>query len=446
MQKGRPAGRQGRPMKQKAIGFRELLERLLPLDELPPASRLEVHRALRAGVGSQLERAALEAMSQLEQKGALKRLPSADNGVPQLRYQTRDALDVITIHVPAAAKAEGLQVFPRAMLPTEAEASLVPVRRLMRLDDTLVADPGQARNAMLEQLSLAGREILGATEVRFYPVDPTEESVPPLDGDLAEDAIESPNAIHYVPDATTVPRLAAAARARQMRAAAVSAVVSSEGQLLGHLEVLSADADPFRPADLALVALLADSVAGLLERAARIEKLVFVDPLTTAYNRSYFDQQVHIEMARAQRERSSMALCLADIDDFKGFNTSYGYEAGNQVLVQVVHALKRAVRPFDIVVRWGGEEFAVLLTAPVTAEDARTVSERLRSLVERQIVRLESLDRQNHRVGVSVSIGVALFPDHAEDAQSLWRAANQALLVAKRPPKNRVVFHEASSA
>jgi GGDEF domain-containing protein len=81
----------------------------------------------------------------------------------------------------------------------------------------------------------------------------------------------------------------------------------------------------------------------------------------------------------------------------------------------------------------------------VTADDARTVSERLRSLVERQIVRLESLDRRNHKVGVSVSIGVALFPDHAEDAQSLWRAANQALLVAKHPPKNRVVFHEVSA-
>src|SRR5260370_19610127 len=80
MKLGRPAGRQGRPMKQKSIDFRELLERLLPLDELPPASRFEVHRALQAGVIGQLEQAALMALNQLELRGALKRLPSAGNG------------------------------------------------------------------------------------------------------------------------------------------------------------------------------------------------------------------------------------------------------------------------------------------------------------------------------------------------------------------------------
>jgi diguanylate cyclase (GGDEF)-like protein len=188
------------------------------------------------------------------------------------------------------------------------------------------------------------------------------------------------------------------------------------------------------------VALLADTVGGLTERAARIEKLVFVDALTGVYNRAYFDLQVQVEMARAQREQSSMALCIADIDDFKTFNTAYGYEAGNQVLAQVAQALKHAVRPFDIVARWGGEEFAVMLTAPVAADDVETVSERLRATVERQLVELEGLDRKHHRVGVTVSAGVALFPDHASNAQELWRAANQALLAAKRPPKNRVVF------
>jgi two-component system cell cycle response regulator len=135
-----------------------------------------------------------------------------------------------------------------------------------------------------------------------------------------------------------------------------------------------------------------------------------------------------------------MALCIADIDDFKSFNTAYGYEAGNQVLVQVAQALKHAVRPFDIVARWGGEEFAVLLTAPMSSDDAATISERLRATVERQLVRLEGLDRQSHHVGVRVSVGVALFPDHAGQGHELWRAANQALLAAKRPPKNRVVF------
>ena len=179
---------------------------------------------------------------------------------------------------------------------------------------------------------------------------------------------------------------------------------------LGVLEVTSPSRDAFSPDDLAMIALLADHCAAVLERAERIEKLVFIDPLTSAYNRSYFDLQVLNEMARAQREHSSLALCIADIDDFKSFNSSYGYEAGNQVLVQVAQSLRRGVRPFDTVARWGGEEFAVLLTAPIQAQDVVTISERLRSMVERQEVRLEALDRQSHRVSVTVSIGVALFP------------------------------------
>ena len=73
----------------------------------------------------------------------------------------------------------------------------------------------------------------------------------------------------------------------------------------------------------------------------RIERLVFVDALTGAYNRSFFDLEMQNEMARARRENASMALCIADIDDFKQFNTLFGYEAGNQVLVQVANALDR---------------------------------------------------------------------------------------------------------
>ena len=69
------------------------------------------------------------------------------------------------------------------------------------------------------------------------------------------------------------------------------------------------------------------------------------------------------------------------------------------------------------------------------------ISERLRSAVEKTSIRLEGLDGRAHRVNVTVSAGVAMFPDHADNAQDLWRLANQALLQAKRPPKNQVVFY-----
>jgi diguanylate cyclase (GGDEF)-like protein len=169
---------------------------------------------------------------------------------------------------------------------------------------------------------------------------------------------------------------------------------------------------------------------------------VFIDPLTTVYNRAYFDLQALNELARARRDRASVALCIADIDNFKSFNTSFGYEAGNQVLMQVAQTLRHGVRPFDTVARWGGEEFAVLLAAPVQADAALAISERLRTSVERLRLRLEGLDHSLHQVAVTVSIGVALFPEHAESPQDLWRAANRALLSAKAGRKNQVVFYQ----
>lgn len=442
-QTGREAGN---PVKQRHIDFRELLERLLPLDELPAADRSHVQRALLTGISDQVERAALHALRRLEQTGALKRLPP-DRGRPrhEMRFQARGGLDVISVRIPAAGPHEGVLVFPRALLPAHARAGLDQVRRLLKLDDPgALSDPGagDTRRALLEHLDQAGREVLGAHRVRLVTHDEEPGDAPAaLDAELAAEAEGRPGALLYCPDAARAPRLRDAAAGAGVRGLALAAVVSGAGRVIGVLEVATEGPEPYGPEELAMVALMADTCGTVLERAERIERLMFVDPLTGAYNRAYFDLQLSNEMARAQREGSGMALCIADIDDFKSFNTLFGYEAGNQVLLQVVQTLRAGIRPFDTVARWGGEEFALLLTSPVQADDALTICERLRGMVERQIVQIEGLDGELHRVAVTVSVGVALFPDHAEEAQDLWRAANQALLEAKRPPKNQVVFH-----
>jgi diguanylate cyclase (GGDEF)-like protein len=431
-------------MKQKSIDFRELLERLLPLDELPPPDRLRVHRALATGANAQIEQAALSALHQLETAGAIRRLPPDAAHPARVRYQRSGEIDLISLQLAAAPDRDGFLMFPRATLPSQAPAGIDQVRRLLRLDDPSAlsdlrsADP---RLALIEQIDQAGRDFLGAHIVRLVlggEAGSTPE--PPFDAVLVLEAQRHPECILYGADLSRSPRLEGAARARGILSLALSAVVTSDGQSVGTLEVMSHERDAFRLEDLSRVALLADYCGRALERVGRIEKLVFIDPLTQVYNRSYFDLQLTNEMARAQREQNSMALCIADIDDFKTFNTAFGYEAGNEVLVQVAQALRGGVRPFDTVSRWGGEEFSILLTAPVIADDVTTVCERLRTLVERMPVRIEGLDRRSHRLGVTVSLGVAMFPDHAETAQDLWRAANQALLLAKRAPKNQVVF------
>jgi diguanylate cyclase (GGDEF)-like protein len=434
-------------MPREHIDFRSLLERVLPLESLTSAERAPIHHALRTGVAEEIEQAALLALAQLERHGAMLRLPAAENGNAGLvRYQTRDRLDIITLHLPEPRVRDGVRMIARASLPAQAQAALVHVRRLLRLDEPLFSsDPrtGDPRAALLAHLDEVGRELLGAREVRFVPTTGPAfpAAVPPLDEAWTAEAIAHPAVLIYCPDTAASAALRSIPVRAGIRSFALSAVTDPEGQPIGVLEVRSGEPGPFGPEALALVALIADCCGSALARASRIERLVFVDPLTGAYNRAYFDLQMRNEMARAQRESASLALCIADIDDFKSFNSTFGYEAGNQVLSQVVQALRSGVRPFDTVCRWGGEEFAVLLTAPVHEPDVQTISERLRALVERQSVRLEGLDGTAQRVVVTVSIGVAVYPQHETTPGELWRAANQALLRAKRPPKNQVVFY-----
>lgn len=435
-------------MKQQPIGFRDLLERLLPVEELAPGDRMRVQRALRSGLGVEMERAALHAIDALEQQGSLKRLPAEGlQGSPLVRYQARGQHDVITVQLPGPRVRDGVSIQPRSALPTAAPARLDQVRRLIRLDDPLIfSDPrtGTTRAGLLAQLDQAGRELLDNATVRYFGKDDDENANEerPLDASLAKDAGEHHSMMFYCPDTEKSGSLITAGKKQDTRSLVVIAVLSSDGEPIGQLEVRSPEPDAFQPADLAMIALLGEFCGGIVERAARIEKLVFVDPLTTVYNRSYYDLQIRNEIARAQREQSSLALVICDIDDFKSFNTSFGYEAGNQVLIQVAAALRTTVRPFDTVARWGGEEFVVLLTPPVAEEDVLAISERLRVSVEKTAIRLEGLDGRAHRVHVTVSVGVAMFPDHADNPQDLWRAANTALLKAKRPPKNQVVFYQ----
>lgn len=331
----------------------------------------------------------------------------------------------------------------RSSLPRDLVGGLEQVQRLLNLEDPfLSSDPRgpEARQQLAELLSRTGREVLGEVELRFLAAEDPEEA-PALDPALAEEARRDAGTIHYRPDLVRHPLRSLRAGAPRLGALAVVAVVTRRGESLGLLEITSPARDPFRDQDLALIALIADWFAGLMERTARVEKLVFVDPMTGVYNRVYFELQLENEMARSRRESSSMALCIVDIDDFKLFNSAFGYEGGNRVLIDVAHGLKGAVRPFDTVARWGGEEFAVVLSSPVQPHDVLAVCERLRALVDRLEIDVTGLDGKARRVRVTVSIGVALFPDHERNAHDLWRAANLALLEAKRGTKNQVVFY-----
>jgi diguanylate cyclase (GGDEF)-like protein len=152
------------------------------------------------------------------------------------------------------------------------------------------------------------------------------------------------------------------------------------------------------------------------------------DPLTSLYNRRFLEDYLERELIRAKRERASLALIMMDLDRFKQINDSAGHQAGDQVLVEVGALLKRHVRGSDIACRYGGEEFALVLPK-TTLESARRRSAEICSAIRREPELLR---------GVTASLGVALCPAHATDAEALLRAADQALYEAKEAGRNQV--------
>jgi diguanylate cyclase (GGDEF)-like protein len=158
------------------------------------------------------------------------------------------------------------------------------------------------------------------------------------------------------------------------------------------------------------------------------------DPLTGLYNRRYLTEALEREIHRAARRHGTTALIAFDIDHFKRFNDTFGHDAGDHVLREIARSAAERLRAGDVLCRHGGEEFIVLLP-DAGAIDAARVAEALRAgCAELRVERHQRLLGQ-----VTLSAGVAAAPEHALDAATLLRVADDALYAAKRAGRNRVV-------
>jgi diguanylate cyclase (GGDEF)-like protein len=227
----------------------------------------------------------------------------------------------------------------------------------------------------------------------------------------------------------------------------------------GYIEAVDAGARCFAEDEVELVQILANQAAVALQNGRLYETLklqAITDGLTGLYNHRYFYERLEEEVAKSKRYGAPLSLLMLDLDDFKSFNDAYGHPAGDQVLRQIADILHRQLRrQIDVVARYGGEEFAVILPSTplagaqavgdrlqrqvsVCVEDedgaAELVGERIRAHVAKALFG----DDGEREVSVTVSIGVATFPDNASDAEGLVRAADKALYLAKRLGKNRV--------
>lgn len=158
------------------------------------------------------------------------------------------------------------------------------------------------------------------------------------------------------------------------------------------------------------------------------------DPLTGLLNRGYFDTLFEHEIERARRYGHSFAVVMVDADHFKHINDTVGHAAGDAVLRALGQLLRSGVRDSDSVVRFGGEEFVLLLDETATAA-ALTKAEALRVAAQNHPV----ITANGTRVDLTVSIGIAIYPDDGENAHVLLSCADQRMLSAKQAGRNRVV-------
>jgi diguanylate cyclase (GGDEF)-like protein len=192
----------------------------------------------------------------------------------------------------------------------------------------------------------------------------------------------------------------------------------------------------FQEEDRIAAVSLAGHAAVALENARlhrMVERQALVDGLTGLANRRHLDQELASDLARAERAGGSVALILADLDDFKAVNDRYGHACGDVVLREFATLMHEVVREGDTAGRWGGEEFALLLP-DTDVEGAGRVAERLRRALETQVI----LSPEGQPLRVTVSLGVAGYPE-AGGRTELVEAADEALYRAKRAGKNRVV-------
>ncbi len=218
----------------------------------------------------------------------------------------------------------------------------------------------------------------------------------------------------------------------------------AQGESLGILHILNGPvtsdiADAARMAEKSKLAkILADNIGlGIANLKLResMRDLSIRDPLTGLFNRRYMEEALAQEQHRTTRNNAQLAVIMIDIDHFRRFNDDFGHDGGDAILRELGAFFKKHVRGSDIGCRYGGEEF-ILILSPSTAEGARQRAEKIR-----EGAGLLKVNHANQDLGaITLSLGVAMFPDHASEVAALVKAADLALYEAKSGGRNRVVM------
>ena len=176
------------------------------------------------------------------------------------------------------------------------------------------------------------------------------------------------------------------------------------------------------------------ALANLKLRASLLHQSIR-DPLTDLFNRRYLEETIEREVRRAARLQRSVAVVMLDIDHFKDFNDTFSHEAGDILLRELGSFLKRQIRGGDFACRYGGEEFAVIMPE-ISLSDVHQRSERLREEIKELHVQYSGRTLE----AITLSLGIALFPENGTTARVILHAADAALYEAKRQGRDQVVI------
>ena len=164
-----------------------------------------------------------------------------------------------------------------------------------------------------------------------------------------------------------------------------------------------------------------------------VNEASITDPLTNLYNRRYFQKRMKEEFAKSKRVGFPISLMISDLDNFKHYVDTYGHHKGDIILHEVASLIKKSLRESDIICRFGGDEFAYLLPY-TTSLEAKTIAERIKNKVSKH-----KFLKEDGPVYITLSIGIASFPEHGNNAEEILQKADAALFYAKEKGRDKIV-------